>query len=98
MKRISIQIPLISECSVMDCGYNRNASCYARAITIGDGENPNCDTYFNTSDLSQHAKSRSNPAGVGACKVSACRFNHDYECMTDEIMVGSGHCLTFMRR
>jgi hypothetical protein len=41
-------------------------------------------------------------AGVGACKVSACRYNQDYECAAEAIRVGlhqdHADCLTFTTR
>jgi len=40
MKTITIETPLVSECSVTECAYNLNSDCHARAITIGDGVHP----------------------------------------------------------
>ena len=54
------------------CAYNVDETCHARAITVGDGLHAACDTFF-VSDL--HTRGTSNNAGVGACKVTDCRYN-----------------------
>lgn len=99
MEKITIEMPLVSSCTVNDCAYNVTQSCHAKAITIGDGHNPGCDTFF---ELSSHNKETKRIAGVGACKVSTCKYNNDYECVAVNINVGlvSNHninCLTFSR-
>jgi hypothetical protein len=97
--KITIDMPVVSECSVNECAYNVDKRCHARAITVGDGAAPGCDTYFGSSG---HTMAKEQTAGVGACKVSACKHNDDYECMAESINVGyegsSVHCLTFMKR
>ena len=96
MKTITIETPLVSECSVTECAYNLNSDCHARAITIGDGMHPGCDTFF---DNRNHTKAAMRMAGIGACKVEACKFNDDFECITENIRVGRSKgeisCLTF---
>lgn len=96
MKKLTIEMPLVSQCDVNNCGFNVNHTCHAKAITIGDLENPGCDTFF---EASRHNKETKRIAGVGACKVSACKYNNDFECNADAIAVGfSKHkinCLTF---
>lgn len=41
-------------------------------------------------------------AGVGACKVTGCKHNRDFECQAEEIAIGfhGDHpdCLTFAKR
>ena len=95
MKTFSLDMPQISDCEVTQCVYNLKNTCHARAITIGDGVNALCDTFFNSSP---HNK-RKDIAGVGACKVSRCSFNTDYECLADSISVGiidnHAKCATF---
>lgn len=102
MKHITVIMPLITECAVSECGFNSNAGCHAKAITVGDGTNPGCDTFFEVQDKLAHAKSEGRTAGVGACKVSVCQFNDDYECMANEVVVGmvekKAHCVTFATR
>lgn len=86
----------VVECSISQCAYNVNSGCRARAITVGDGVHPGCDTFFkstiHTSEVNSHA-------GVGACKVAACVHNDDLECKADSIRVGAHggevECLTF---
>jgi hypothetical protein len=99
--KISIEMPLVSACSATECTYNSGNSCHARAITVGDGVHPGCDTYFGNAG-SSHVKAVQRTAGVGACKVSDCRHNDDYECVADKITVGSASnsisCLTYSHR
>ena len=97
--KITIDMPVVSECTVTDCAYNVNAACHARAITIGDGLHPGCDTFLG--GASSHTKS-GRTAGVGACKVIGCTHNDDFECMAPRVTVGfkgnSVDCLTFASR
>lgn len=99
MKEITIEMPLVSACSVELCGYNLNHQCHAKAITVGDSANPGCDTFFKAD---KHSKETKRVAGVGACKVSECKFNEDFECAANNISVGFArhkiNCLTFTPR
>lgn len=96
-------MPQVSSCAVEECAYNTDKICHAMAITIGDGVGTGvhamCDTFFQTS-LFGGAKDQ--VGGVGACKVPACRFNEDLECMAESVQVGYGQdhadCLTFGKR
>ncbi|AOS97162.1 hypothetical protein AUP74_01731 [Microbulbifer aggregans] len=81
---IATDMPEVAKCAISQCAYNTDSSCHARAITIGDGDNPGCDTYFRNK---KHTRSNRS-AGVGACKVSACNHNEDFECCADSIDVG----------
>lgn len=96
MKRRQIEMPVIQDCAARECAYNTEGSCNARAITVGDGEHPACDTFF---ARTSHVAKRPAEAGVGACKVSACRHNQDLECTANLVRIGrhAGHaeCLTF---
>lgn len=96
---IMVEMPTVSQCSVRECAYNTDESCHARAITVGDGTHPGCDTFFGSAAHSHAADRR---AGVGACKVSICRYNDDFECSADQIAVaksgGSVCCQTFAPR
>ena len=71
----------------------------AGQITVGDGLHAACDTFF-FSNL--HARNTSHEAGVGACKVTACRYNSDLECSAEAILVGihdrHADCMTFTPR
>ena len=96
---IRVEMPNVSGCQASECAYNRNQECYARAITVGDGIEPGCDTFFKTGD---HVHRSTGTAGVGACKVSGCRHNDDLECQASGIEVGfrgdKVDCLTFSPR
>ncbi len=95
----AVDMPVVGECSVAECAYNANKGCHARAITVGDGIHPGCDTFL---AATPHSRETARHAGVGACKVSTCQHNEDYECTAQEIAVGhAGHgasCLTFLQR
>ena len=102
MNRIGIDMPVVGECSVAECAYNSGNCCHARAITVGDGIHPGCDTFL---VATPHSRDTGRHAGVGACKVSACAHNDDYECTAQQIAVGhpgqAGHaacCLTYQQR
>jgi hypothetical protein len=96
MIKISIEMPLVSACSVAECAYNTSNCCHARAITVGDSVHPGCDTFL---DSAMHSKAEQRKAGVGACKATACRHNDDYECVAENISVGHAStsvcCLTY---
>ena len=95
----TLELPLVTECVVRECAYNSEGSCHARAITIGDGVHPGCDTFVRSDDVADAA---TDPAGVGACKVSSCLHNQQLECTAKAIRVGyhGDHpdCLTFAPR
>lgn len=99
MEKICIEMPVVSECSATECAYNHNKACQARAISVGDGIHPGCDTFMKGS---QRANPSMGSAGIGACKIAACKFNEGLECMTESIKVGhvqnSVNCMTFMTR
>lgn len=89
------KMPSVSECAIAECAYNSNKACHAIAITIGDGNHPQCDTFF----ISPKHSGAKEKAGVGACKVSVCSNNKDFMCSAPSIRVGpeknQGKCLTF---
>ncbi len=96
MKTLNIEMPVVQACTIGQCAYNMNNACHAKAITIGDLHEPECDTFF---QAQPHNRATQRTAGVGACKVVGCRFNQDYECGAESIRVGHHnqkvHCLTF---
>ena len=96
---ITVEMPLIKKCDVAECIYNVKAACHAKAITIGDGVHPGCDTFMKGSG---HVRNAGIKAGVGACKVAGCNYNADFECSAASINVsqqgGVVHCMTFMPR
>lgn len=97
MKTMTVEMPVVQVCAVQECAYNAEQKCHAKAITIGDGVGPACDTAF------LRARARANDhqrvAGIGACKATGCVHNSDLECTADAIRVGmqneSVACLTF---
>lgn len=99
MIKIAIEMPIVGECCVAECAYNTDNGCHARAITVGDGVHPGCDTFLRATP---HSRASERHAGVGACKVSACRYNDDYECVAEKIAVGHASravsCLTYQQR
>jgi Domain of Unknown Function (DUF1540) len=94
--RMTIEMPKVDECDATGCAYNVDRACHARAITIGHGVHPGCDTYVT---LGRHVPDTTTAAGVGACKVESCRYNHDLECAAPEIHVEQNgdeiECATF---
>lgn len=90
-----IEMPVVASCAVRQCAYNTDGDCHAKAITIGDGVHPGCDTYMRSR---RHSQAQVN-AGVGACKVLQCRYNDDFGCTATEIRVdrrgGIPVCVTY---
>lgn len=99
MNKMVIEMPMVEECMVSACAYNMDNGCHARAITIGDGTHPGCDTFLMES---HHTHNSQQTAGIGACKCAACEFNDDFECMTDNVQIGmvnnEANCLTYNAR
>jgi hypothetical protein len=98
--KITLEMSNVQSCDVRACAYNVDEACHARAITIGDGLHAACDTFFFSN---VHTRSNtSQQAGVGACKVTACRYNSDLECSAETIHVGvhdkHADCMTFTAR
>ena len=97
--RITIDMPSVEECDAIGCAYNVDRACHARAITVGHGVHPGCDTYVS---LGSHVHDDEGAAGVGACKVAVCRHNDNLECNASSIRVvvhgDAGECGTFEKR
>lgn len=79
------QMPAVAQCQATECAYNQGRKCHALAITIGDAENPQCDTFIVSST---NGGDSSVTARVGACKVSKCKYNRSLECSAPNISVG----------
>ena len=94
-----MKISKVTKCEVEECAYNVDQVCHAMAITIGDSDNPRCDTFCKSS---QQGGSTDWLANVGACKVSCCTNNENLECQSAEICVGyngeEADCMTFKHR
>lgn len=86
----------IARCSVEQCSYNRDQQCHALAITVGDNDDPKCDTFL---PAGTKGGDESATGKVGACKVRVCRFNESLSCNAGQIEVGTrqnvAYCLTF---
>jgi len=91
-----MEMAKVIKCEVADCVYNMDNCCRTMAVTIGDGNNPMCDTFCHSTIKGGDSASL---AGVGACKVSACKYNQKFECQSPGISVGyceqEPDCLTF---
>ncbi len=91
-----MKMPKVSDCQAIECSYNIDCMCHALAITIGDGSNPQCDTFCH---YSSKGGDPTCTGSVGACKVTSCMHNMSLECQSSGISVGyqSGEvdCLTF---
>ena len=94
--KMTINMSVVSNCEVNDCAYNLENTCNARAITIGNGVHPGCDTFFSNST---HTHEFNDLTGVGACKIISCMHNHEFECGAKKIEVGHNKsgicCLTY---
>ena len=97
--KMTLNMPIVTTCKVSDCAYNLNDMCSARAITIGNGVHPGCDTFFSNNT---HTHQYNELTGVGACKVSTCVHNAEFECSAENIVVGRNKsgicCLTYELR
>lgn len=103
MKTLTVMMPVVSACKIGECAYNAKERCHAKAITVGDGNRPACDTYlWLSTPAAPHIRNQRIIAGVGACKVRSCQHNLDYECMADGIAVEHVNedisCLTYLAR
>ncbi len=97
---MGMKMPEVKMCSVESCAYNTRKACHAMAITVGEPDgDPSCDTFF---EADRHGGVMDMTAGVGACKLSDCKHNKDYECSAPSITVGmkknQADCLTYMHR
>lgn len=99
MKNICIEMPSVSRCLAIQCAYNIDEDCHARAITVGDGVHAGCDTFYAGSE---HTSAVHRTAGVGACKCSQCQYNEDLECVAESITVAPRgkdvNCVTYTPR
>ena len=94
---MAIEMPVVTSCQIENCGYNVAKKCHAKAITVGDSFDPECDTFL---ESNLHIREIRRTAGVGACKVTACRFNRNFDCGADSIAIGKAsgkiQCLNYL--
>ena len=99
MRKICLEMPIVTKCMASECAYNLNSNCHARAITVGNSLQPGCDTFMAGS---RHTKSVNQIAGIGACKTVGCKFNDDFECMAENVQIGmvknEANCTIFALR
>jgi hypothetical protein len=92
----TMNLPVVSSCSVDGCSYNHDHDCHAGAITVtGSGGDACCGTFIHTDDkggVDEHGH-------VGACHRADCRHNDHLECTAPGVEVGVGadpaDCLTY---
>jgi hypothetical protein len=86
-----MEMTRVKSCEVAECAYNSKKMCHALAITIGDLDNPMCDTFCQSATQGGNEE---NVAGVGACA-----HNQSLECDCEGIDVGYKEaevdCLSF---
>ncbi|MBB5155995.1 DUF1540 domain-containing protein [Saccharopolyspora phatthalungensis] len=91
-----MEMPLVNKCTATDCAFNRNETCHALAITIGDPLHAQCDTFCSASVAGGDPDAVGH---VGACKMTDCRYNVNLECQAPGITVGYEEdivdCLTY---
>ncbi len=91
-----MEMPKVSNCEVSECAYNRKGLCHALAITVGDPAAPHCDTFCG---MITKGGDPNSIAGVGACKMTTCKFNDLLECQAPSVSVGylddDIDCLTY---
>jgi hypothetical protein len=101
MKMAPMEVPQVQSCDMTDCDYNRRKQCHAIAVTIGEGDNPRCDTFWIATEAKAKAGDPAQIGRVGACRVGQCQYNHRLQCGAEGIMVGHKEadalCLTFNR-
>ena len=76
---MAIELPLIHDCSVSACSYNKDKACGAGAITMGAAQS--CITFI---PLSVKGGRFETPV-VGACQQADCAHNDHLECTADAI-------------
>jgi hypothetical protein len=91
-----MEMPLVNKCTAENCAFNREQTCHALAITIGDSLHAQCDTFCSTPIAGGDPDSVGH---VGACKMADCRYNDHLECQAPGISVGYEQnivdCLTY---
>ncbi|MDO4258269.1 MAG: DUF1540 domain-containing protein [Actinomycetaceae bacterium] len=88
-------LPLITDCSVSSCSYNKDKSCGAAAVTIGYAQT--CTTFI---PLSIKGGLEDASTFVGACQMADCTHNSGLECTASAVSVGArtADCLSFEAR
>ncbi|MEY9213872.1 DUF1540 domain-containing protein [Thermobifida halotolerans] len=91
-----MDMPVVNSCEAEACVYNTDRACRALAITVGDVRHAYCDTFF---DAPAKGGDPATTGHVGACKMSDCQHNVQFECQASGIAVGyrqeQADCLTY---
>lgn len=91
-----MEMPVVNTCTAANCSYNREETCHALAITVGDTAYAQCDTFTTVAARGGDPEAVGH---VGACKRSDCRHNVELECQAPGISVGVQEdrvdCLTY---
>lgn len=82
-----MEMPLIQSCDMTDCDYNKHKQCHAMAVTIGDADNPMCDTFWVTEGAKAKAGDPKQMGRVGACRMNQCTYNDRLQCTSEGITV-----------
>jgi hypothetical protein len=92
----TLQLPIVSTCSVDGCSYNHDHDCHAGAITVTGGTA--CGTYVHSTSWA----GVETVGQVGACHRSDCVHNEKLECTASGVTIGAAgdvaDCLTFQAR
>ena len=84
----TINLPLISSCTVDGCSYNHDHECHAAAVTISStGTEASCVTFIPLGVKGGLDKVVSH---VGACQRADCLHNKDLECTAEAVRIGPG--------
>lgn len=90
----TMNLPIVSTCSVAGCGYNHDSDCHAAAITVVGNA---CGTYVEAAE----AAGIDTKGQVGACHRADCVHNEALECRAESVEIGNGadvaDCLTYSR-
>jgi hypothetical protein len=99
-----LEMPRVTECTVLGCSYNDHTSCHAAAVTIGGRETgeAECATFI---PLDVKGGLPKVMTFVGACQRNDCVHNDALECHAASVRVGPGaasvehaDCLTYAGR
>ena len=94
-----MQMPHVQTCDMTDCAYNKHRQCHAKAVTIGDEQDPMCDTFWSRKDTKGTAGDPTRMGHVGACHMSTCLYNDRLQCAAEGVTVGhrnkTAQCMTF---
>ena len=96
---MSMKPAKIQSCDAKECAYNIENKCHALAITVGGDADHLCDTFC---PASQKGGDSHAVGMVGACKVTNCTHNKNFECAASQIFIGhwgrSVDCLSYSKR